>query len=402
MTSFNELGLSEMFLSTLSQLHIHEPTDIQEKTIPLALEGKDVIGCSATGSGKTLAFGAGLIEGLQHGKGIQSLILTPTRELAEQVGVSLQKFSRHTKLRIAIVYGGVGMAPQIDALERADIVVGTPGRILDHLERGSFRLNHIKVLVLDEADRMLDMGFIEDVTRIIEGCPRERQTLLFSATISPDISLIARRYMKSPIEVSAGERVDPSKLAQGFYDVPKHLKFSLLLHLIKQEKAGLVMVFCNTRHNTDFVAHHLKANGIYALAIHGGLTQSRRNSIMEKFRSNDVYVLVCTDVAARGLDIKGVSHVYNYDLPPNSKEYVHRIGRTARAGKEGKAINLVSDRDYDNFRMILRDESLKIEQLPLPELEQVALRIERKPFRGRGRFEGRGRGYSSRGFSRRR
>lgn len=378
MTSFSELGLSEMFLSTLSQLHIHEPTEIQEKTIPLGIEGKDVIGCSATGSGKTLAFGAGMIEQLKHGNGIQALILTPTRELAEQVGTSLAKFARHTKLRVAIVYGGVGMAPQVDALQRADIVVGTPGRILDHLERGSFKLSHIKILVLDEADRMLDMGFIEDVTRIIEACPRERQTLLFSATISPDISLIARRYMKSPVEVSAGERVDPTKLAQGFYDVPKHLKFSLLLYLIKQEKAGLVMVFCNTRHNTDFVAHHLKANDIHALAIHGGLTQARRNSIMDKFRSNNVYVLVCTDVAARGLDIKGVSHVYNYDLPPSSKEYVHRIGRTARAGKEGKAINLVSDRDYDNFRMILRDESLTIEQMPLPEIEQVALRIERR------------------------
>ncbi|MEK6858883.1 MAG: DEAD/DEAH box helicase [Nanoarchaeota archaeon] len=386
MVSFSDLGLSEAFLRTLSQLHIHEPTDIQEKTIPLGLAGKDVIGCSATGSGKTLAFGAGLIENLRHGEGIQSLILAPTRELAEQVGVSLQKFARHTKLHTAIIYGGVGMAPQIDALERADIVVGTPGRILDHLERGSFRLSKIKVLILDEADRMLDMGFIEDVTHIIEACPRDRQTLLFSATISPDIAHIAQRYMKSPSEVSAGERVDPSKLVQTFYDVPKHLKFSLLVHLLKQEKRGLVMVFCNTRHNADFVATHLKANGVQALAIHGGLTQSRRNRIMEIFRTNEFYVLVCTDVAARGLDIKGVSHVYNYDLPPNSKEYIHRIGRTARAGSEGKALSLVSDRDYDNFRMVLRDDTLKIEQTPVPELEPIQLRIERRSsFRGGGR-----------------
>lgn len=398
MTSFSELGLSELFLNTLSQLHIHEPTEIQEKTIPLALEGKDVIGCSATGSGKTLAFGAGMIEHLPHGKGIQALILTPTRELAEQVGTSLIRFARHTKLHVAIVYGGVGMAPQIDALQRADIVVGTPGRILDHLERGSFKLSHIKTLVLDEADRMLDMGFIEDVTRIIEACPAERQTLLFSATISPDIAHMAKRYMKNPLEVSAGERVDPSKLAQGFYDVPKHLKFSLLLHLIKQERAGLVMVFCNTRHNTDFVAHHLKANGVHALAIHGGLTQSRRNKIMELFRTNEVYVLVCTDVAARGLDIKGVSHVYNYDLPSNSKEYIHRIGRTARAGKEGKAISLVSDRDYENFRMVLRDDTLTIEQIALPEIEQVPLRIERRRSFGERRMAPRGFGPRSRGY----
>lgn len=405
MTSFKELGLPDAFLHTLSQLHIEEPTEIQEKTIPLALAGKDVIGGSATGSGKTLAFGAGIIERVHPGKGIQTLILAPTRELAEQVGVSLQKFGRHTHLRFAIVYGGVGMGPQIDALERADIVVGTPGRILDHLERGSFRLDKIRILVLDEADRMLDMGFIEDVTRIIEGCPTERQTMLFSATISPDIAQIARRYMKHPVEVTAGERVDPSKLAQVFYDVPKHLKFSLLVHLLKQEKGGLVMVFCNTRHNVDFVASHLKQHGVKALAIHGGLAQNKRNRIMDLFRSNEVYVLVCTDVAARGLDIKGVSHVYNYDLPPNSKEYIHRIGRTARAGNEGKAISLVSDRDYDNFRMVLRDDSLKIEQLPVPEVEPVALRIERRPsFRGgrgngRGGFGGRGR-TSSRGQGR--
>ncbi len=209
MTSFKELGLSDAFLHTLSQLHISEPTDIQEKTIALGLAGKDVIGCSATGSGKTLAFGAGIVEKIHAGKGIQSLILAPTRELAEQVGIALQKFARHTKLRVAIVYGGVGMAPQFDALGRADIVVGTPGRILDHMERGSFRLTHIKILVLDEADRMLDMGFIDDVTRIIKACPGERQTMLFSATISSDIAHIAKRYMNHPTEVSAGERVDP-------------------------------------------------------------------------------------------------------------------------------------------------------------------------------------------------
>lgn len=403
MSSFKELGLSDAFLQTLNQLHIVEPTEIQTKTIPLALDGKDVIGCSATGSGKTLAFGAGIVERLVPGKGIRALILTPTRELAEQVGTSLEKFGRHTDLSVAIVYGGVGMGPQINALRSADIVVGTPGRILDHLERRSFTLNHIETLILDEADRMLDMGFIDDVTRIIEACPTKRQTLLFSATISPDISQIARRYMKHPVEVSAGERVDPSKLAQVFYDVPKHLKFSLLVNLLKQEKAGLVMVFCNTRHNADFVANHLKANGVHALAIHGGLAQNRRTKIMDLFRSsNETYVLVCTDVAARGLDIKGVSHVYNYDLPPTSKEYVHRIGRTARAGSEGKALNLVSERDYDNFRGILRDETLKIEQVALPEIEQVALRIERRPFRGnrqgRGSYAPRG-GDRSRGRS---
>lgn len=396
MVSFRELGLSEAFLHTLSQLHIHEPTEIQEKTIPLALAGNDVIGGSATGSGKTLAFGAGIIQTLEPGRSIRSLILTPTRELAEQVGISLQKFAQHTRLRVAIVYGGVGMGPQVEALERADIVVGTPGRILDHLERGSFSLRAIKILVLDEADRMLDMGFIEDVTRIIKGCPAERQTLLFSATISPDIAHIAKRYMKNPLEVSAGEHVDPTKLAQFFYDVPKHLKFSLLVHLLKQEKAGLVMVFCNTRHNAEFVGRHLRNNDVQAVAIHGGLTQAKRNHIMEQFRANKVYVLVCTDVAARGLDIKNVSHVYNYDLPPTSKEYIHRIGRTARAGSEGKAVSLVADRDYENFRQVLRDDTLHIELLALPQnIQPLHLRIE-------SRHEGRRRGNFHREFKERR
>lgn len=389
MVSFKELGLQEAFVHTLTQLHISEPTEIQEKALPAILAHKDVIGCAATGSGKTLAFGAGLVEYIQPGNGIQGLILAPTRELAEQVGLSLRKFARHTDLSIATVYGGVGMSPQVDALRRADIVVGTPGRLLDHLERRSFDLKGIRFLVLDEADRMLDMGFIEDVTRIVEGCPRDRQTLLFSATISSDIAHLARRYMRDPVEVSAGERVDPTKLEQAFYDVPKHLKFSLLVHLLKQERSGLVMVFCNTRHNADFVERNLRLNDVHAVAIHGGLTQAKRTYIMEQFRANKVYVLVCTDVAARGLDIKNVSHVYNYDMPPNSKEYVHRIGRTARAGQEGKAISIIADRDYDNFRSVLRDDSLKITQLGLPELESVKLHIpQRSERRGSGGFRG--------------
>lgn len=387
MSTFSELGLRESFVRTLEHHKITEPTEIQRKTIPLALEGKDVIGCSATGSGKTLAFGAHLIQQLEPGKGIQALILTPTRELAEQVSKSMRMFAYDTKLQVAVVYGGVSIGPQLDQLRRADIVVGTPGRILDHLERGSLKLFGLKKLVLDEADKMLEMGFVEDVVRIVTACPKDRQTLLFSATMSSDIAHLARNYMKNPVEVSVESYVDASKLEQIFYDVPKQQKFSLFVHLLKQEHKGLVMVFCNTRHNTDFVAVNLKRSGIEAEAIHGGLTQAKRNHILKAFHSSKVYVLVCTDVAARGLDIPHVSHVYNYDLPLTSKEYVHRIGRTARAGKEGKAVNLVSERDYENFRKVLRDHSLVINQRDLPQFETVRLIIDDS--RGRGRRDDR-------------
>lgn len=370
MENFTKLGLSERLAKSMSKV-FEKPTEIQEKVIPLAIKGKDVIGGSATGSGKTLAFGTRIIETAERDKGIQALVLTPTRELAEQVGNVLKDFSRHKKLNISLVYGGVSMNNQVRSLQYSEVVVGTPGRILDHLQRGTMNLSDVNVLVLDEADRMLDMGFIYDVEKIIKNCPKERQTLLFSATISRDIELIAEKTMKKPITVSLESQVDPRKLKQIYYDVPKNLKFSLLVHLLKQEKHGLVMVFCNTRKNTDFVAKNLKRFNIPVSGIHGGLTQQKRNLIMKKFHDENVYVLVCTDVAARGLDVKGVSHVYNYDIPKNSVEYIHRIGRTARAGKEGLAVNILSDRDYDNFRNVTENQDLNIEEEELPYVEKV-------------------------------
>src|SRR3989344_292790 len=365
MKDFENLGLSGPLLELIRKAGFTEPSEIQEKTIPLVLNGKDVIGNSATGSGKTLAFGAGIIEKIDSEKGLQSLILTPTRELAEQIGTVLKKFSGYKKLRVSIVYGGVNIGHQIKELQNAEIVVGTPGRILDHLERGTINLSDIKIFVLDEADRMLDMGFIRDVEKIIKNIPKERQTLLFSATISIDVEHLAQKYMKNP-----------EKLKQVYYDIPKNKKFSLLVHLLKRETPGLVMVFCNTRHNTDFVADNLKRLGIDAIAIHGGLTQDKRTKIMQKFHEKKVYVLVCTDIAARGLDIKGVSHVYNYDIPKTSKEYIHRIGRTARAGREGIAINILSDRDYENFRNVSKDESLQIDEEKVPKIETMRIMLQ--------------------------
>jgi ATP-dependent RNA helicase DeaD len=375
MKKFKELGLDKILLKILEEIGFDEPTEIQEKVIPLALAGKDVIAESATGSGKTLAFGAPIVEKIKTGEGLQVLILAPTRELAEQDSRYLRIFSKYSTLKIITIYGGVSLLPQIEDLEKADVVVGTPGRILDHISRKTINLSKIKILVLDEADRMLDMGFIHDVTDIIHHCPKNRQSLLFSATISSDIERIAGRYMTNPINVFAESYVDASKLKQVFYDVPTKEKFSLLAHLLREENSKLVMIFCNTKRTADFVGYNLKKYGFDALTLHGDLNQNQRKRILEHFHKSDKFILVCTDVAARGLDIKNVSHVYNYDSPKTSVEYIHRIGRTARAGKDGKAITLLSERDYDNFRRVSSDSSLDIEQIELPEFEKVFIKV---------------------------
>ena len=276
-------------------------------------------------------------------------------------------------MEVAAIYGGVSFEPQVRNLETADIVIGTPGRILDHINKRTINLSHINTLVLDEADRMLDMGFRDDVIRIISECPKERQTLLFSATISPDISFLSKRYMVSPIEINAEAYVDPTKLEQIYYDIDNNLKYSLLKHLLENEKSNLVMIFCNTRKNVDFVVKNLRFHGIDSVPLHGGFSQEKRNKMIADFHTKKVHILVATDVAARGLDIKGVSHVYNYDAPKSIEEYTHRIGRTARAGKEGKVINLVSNRDYENFQKIMIGE-FNIKQEKTPEISRTRIR----------------------------
>ena len=379
MENFRRLGVIEPILKSIEESRFEKPSEVQEKSIPLILAGRDVIAGSATGSGKTLAFAAGIIQNCEKGRGLQSLILTPTRELADQITKVLRRFSRHKPLEIIDVYGGVSINPQIDSLRTADVVVGTPGRILDHIGRNTINLRNVKILVLDEADRMFDMGFKEDVEEIIRHCPNERQTLLFSATISDDIARMSRRHMKSPVRVSVESYVDPRKLVQVYYNIPDNMKFSLLVYLLKNERSGLVMVFCNTQRNTDFVARNLRHEKIDAIAIHGGFSQAKRNNVMKQFHSQNFSVLVCTDVAARGLDIKGVSHVYNCDVPKESKQYIHRIGRTARAGKEGLAITILSTRDYDNFDRVLRDNAVEIKKREIPQIPRVMIRFMDRP-----------------------
>ncbi|MDP2672722.1 MAG: DEAD/DEAH box helicase [Nanoarchaeota archaeon] len=410
MEKFKQLGLSYEILNVLENAGFKEPSEIQVKSIPLALAGKDIIGGSATGSGKTLVFASPIIDNLIPNKNVQALILTPTRELAEQVADSIRKFARNKKLKVLAIYGGISIESQIRKIPYTDVIVATPGRTLDHLKRRTLNLNQVKFLVLDEVDRMFDMGFYRDVEMILKQCPKERQTMLFSATISPDIDYLSKKYTRNAIEVSVNSYVDHSKLKQIYYDVESHMKFSLLVHLLNKAKTGnfcinssgsqikeknnLVMIFCSTRRNVDLVADNLQKVGINSKAIHGGLSQNKRSRTLDEFHNEEVNVLVCTDVAARGLDIKGVSDIYNYDLPSEAKDYIHRIGRTARAGSEGKAINILSNRDYENFENIIRDKCLNITQEELPVFETIRLEIDapRNRFRDNQRRNGNNQG----------
>ena len=386
MESFEKiLGVDNPLLNSVKVKGFDVPTEIQEKSIPVILKEKDVIAGASTGSGKTFAFAAGLIKNVEKNRGVQGLVLTPTRELAEQVANELSLFSKHKGLKIISVYGGVSITKQMHELISAEIVVGTPGRILDHISRNSINFKFINTLVLDEADRMLDMGFKDQVTDIIANCPKKRQTLLFSATISQDVVFLAQKYMEKPIEISAEPQVDPKKLEQVFYDVQDNMKFSLLKHLLENEKSELVLIFCNTRRNVEFLTNNLRHMEIKAVGLHGGFSQDKRNKLLEQFNSKKVRVLIATDVAARGLDIKGVSHVYNYDSPPTENEYTHRIGRTARAGEQGKVINIIASRDYENFNNVLGGD-FQIKQIKTPFIKRAFIKWMPERNNSRGSF----------------
>jgi len=383
---FEEMNLDPRLLKAVQQLGYEEATTIQERAIPLIKEGKDVVGQSATGSGKTAAFGLPLLEKIHVGQGLQMIVLTPTRELCVQVADTIGTLGRFLNVRIAKVYGGVGMGPQVDALQTADIMVGTPGRVLDHLRQGTLNLTHAHLVVLDEADKMFEMGFIEDVEQILDYAPKQRQTLLFSATMSDAVMHLVEKHQHHPVNIKTETYVDRSLLKQVYYNVNQREKFSLLVHLLKNKTSGMALVFCATRDQADSVSRNLKFNGIKVMAIHGGLSQNKREFALKQLREENIDVLVATDVAARGLDIKNVTSVFNYDLPKTSEEYIHRIGRTARAGSSGEAVSLLSERDYENFARVEKDRSLNIKEEPLPEFEKVRF-VREEEHRG-GRFGG--------------
>ena len=379
---FEELNIRPEIVKALTELGITDATQIQEKSIPIIKEGIDLIGISKTGSGKTLAFGVPLLEKVIPGKGLQAVVLAPTRELAVQISAELAKFGKHLKFRIATVYGGVSLEPQVQDLTRSEIMVGTPGRVLDHLNRRTLDVSRVHTFVLDEADKMVDMGFIEDVEIVLKAAPRDRQILLFGATISTEIDKLRQRYMHEPQTVEAEQYVTEDLLKQYYYSVDYRQKFSLLVHLLKTEHRGRAIIFCSARSTVDMVAKNLHKQGIDSEAIHGKLSQSKRLSIIGDFNKGKIDLIVASSVAARGLHIDDVTHVFNYDLSQDPQEYVHKVGRTARAGKEGKAVTLLSERDYQAFSQILQRYRLKVEELPLPEFVRVPFDASRSSHGG--------------------
>lgn len=377
---FNELNINKKLIEKTHEEGYEELTLIQEKCLPAIIKGNDVVGQAETGSGKTVAFCLPILDKIVPRNGIQALVLTPTRELCVQVMDVFKDFGAQLKIKTISVYGGVSISNQIKNLPSADIVCGTPGRILDHLGRGTIDFSTVKFLVLDEMDKMFDMGFIKDVEKIISYVPRERQTLMFSATVSYEVHRIMNRHLKNPVIVKTRSQVDTTKLKQVYYDIyQQNNKFPLLVHLLKHSTPGLAIVFCGTRTESDIVAMNLKRQGINALAIHGGMSQHSRSKSLDAIKNETTDVLVATDVAARGLDIKNVTHVYNYDVPPTPKEYTHRIGRTARAGENGDAVTLLTERDHDNFRRVQSNKELNIIKAQMPHFEKVSFIRRSRP-----------------------
>ena len=361
-----------------------EPTPIQLRAIPLLMAGQDVIGSAQTGTGKTAAFGLPILSKLGvHGPGPRVLILEPTRELAAQVETAIRDLSRFTNLSAAVVYGGVGYGKQLDALRHGiDILVATPGRLLDHLQRGTCKLDSVQFLVLDEADRMLDMGFLPDVKRIVERCPRQRQTMLFSATIPPEIETLIRWAMKTPQIIEIGARRSPADTVKHVvYPVAESQKTDLLLHLLKAVNYDSVIVFCRTKHRADRIAMLLKRNSHAVAVLHSNRTQREREQALQGFRNGRFEVLVATDIAARGLDVADVSHVVNFDVPQHPEDYVHRIGRTGRAESTGDAFTLMVAEDARHVQAIERYIGKKIERIKVADFnyQYTALFDEGKP-----------------------
>lgn len=375
-------NVKQEITKALKEMGIMEPTEIQCKSIPLILSGKDVIGGSKTGSGKTVAFGVPIVQLLQPRQGLQALILAPTRELAVQISKELTNFSKYLRLSVATVYGGVSYDPQISSMRKAEIIVATPGRMLDHLRQGNVNLSKVKIFTLDEADKMVEMGFIEDVEQIISQTPDNRQILLFGATISTEIEQLKARYMRSPVSVEAERYVEEEYLEQYYCDLRPQEKFSFLVNLLKTENSEKVIIFCSARTTVELISHNLKKQGLKNAMIHGKLSQNKRLRVINDFNHGNTDILIASAVAARGLDIKYVTHVINYDLSPDPQEYIHRVGRTARAGEKGKAVTLLSEKDYSTFNQILdRYYNFKIEEIPKGQFPKLMFdtRIERRP-----------------------
>jgi ATP-dependent RNA helicase RhlE len=394
---FIKLGLSPAVLDGVRAAGYVTPTPIQLRGIPLVLAGRDLIGSAQTGTGKTAAFALPILTKLgPHAPGPRALVLEPTRELAAQVETAFHDYARFTNLKTTVVFGGVGYGRQNDELRAGtDIVVATPGRLLDHLERGTVRLDKVQFLVLDEADRMLDMGFLPDVRRILDRCPRQRHTSLFSATIPPQIETLIQWAMKNPETIEIGARRTPAETVKHvIYPVSDSQKSDLLLELLKRVNYNSVLIFCRTKHGADRVAGLLKRNNHAVAVLHSNRTQREREQALKGFRDGRYAALVATDIAARGLDIADVSHVVNYDVPQHPEDYIHRIGRTGRAEASGDAFTIMTAEDASHVFAIERFISQKIPRVKLENFnyKYTMLFEEGKPGQPKGGYPGKARG----------
>lgn len=380
MINFGDLGLSRPVIQSISNMGFEEPTPIQEQTIPVAMTGRDLIGQAHTGTGKTAAFGIPLVEkiGVELDQ-IQAIVLTPTRELAVQVAEELNKVGQYKGIRTLPIYGGQDINRQIRALsKKPHIIVGTPGRLMDHMRRRTLRLHQIEMVVIDEADEMLNMGFIEDIETILREIPKERQTLLFSATIPRPIQMLAQQFMKDPAMISIrSKEVTVPNTEQYYMEVQEKQKFDVLCRMLDIQSPALAIIFGRTKRRVDELSEGLNKRGYSVEGIHGDLTQSKRDSVMRQFREGIIEILVATDVAARGLDISGVTHVYNFDIPQDPESYVHRIGRTGRVGQAGQAITFVTPREIDHLHAIENMTNKRIMRKPIPTINEAVVGQQR-------------------------
>ncbi|MDB4866636.1 MAG: box helicase [Cohnella sp.] len=374
MTTFAEFGLGQDVIQAVSEMGFEEATPIQAIAIPVALEGRDMIGQAQTGTGKTAAFGIPLINKIPASEDrIVALIMAPTRELAIQVAEEIEKLGRFKGLRSLAIYGGQDISRQIRSLKRKpQIIIGTPGRLLDHINRKTIRLDDVRTVVLDEADEMLDMGFMEDIQSILKLVPDERQTLLFSATMPANIQKLAQQFLRNPEHISVIPKQVSAPLIQQFYiEVQERMKFDGLCRLLDMEPPELAIIFGRTKRRVAELSEALSKRGYASDGLHGDLSQNQRDAVMRKFRDGSIDVLVATDVAARGLDVSGVTHVINFDLPQDPESYVHRIGRTGRAGKEGTSWTFVTPRETDHLHFIEKATRHRISKKPLPTLSEA-------------------------------
>jgi ATP-dependent RNA helicase DeaD len=372
--NFNEFGLEPLVLRAITEMGFEESTPIQEKAMPIAMENRDLIGQAQTGTGKTAAFGIPLVHKIDvKEERIVALIMCPTRELAIQVAEEIEKLGRFKGIRSLPIYGGQDIVKQIRALKKKpQIIIGTPGRLLDHINRRTIKLDDVQTVILDEADEMLDMGFMEDIQSILKLVPSERQTMLFSATMPMNIQRLAQQFLRNPEHVSViPKQMSAPLIDQSYIELQERQKFDTLCRLIDMEAPELAIIFGRTKRRVDELAEGLQKRGYTAEGLHGDLSQNQRDNVMRKFRDGSIDVLVATDVAARGLDVSGVTHVINFDLPQDPESYVHRIGRTGRAGKEGAAFTFVTPREIDHLNFIEKLTRQKIAKKPMPSIAEA-------------------------------